>query len=239
MNLLLITPKDTIVNNILKISGRRAEHIFCVLRAKAGDQLRAGLLNGNLGTATVLEATKKEVTVQLDDFPNPPPAKVDFIPVIALPRPQSFKKTLHFIASSGIKKAIFTGADKVEKSYWNSSAMTPQAIEEELILGLEQGGTTTMPELLFRPSLKHYMASEEFRALTSDALCLIAQPRDAEKCPAQVTGKVVCAIGPEGGYREEEVSAFIQAGFKSVEIGQYILRVEFALSTLYGRLVPF
>ena len=83
MNLLLITPKDTVINNTLKISGRRAEHIFCVLRAKAGDQLRAGLLNGNLGTATVLEATKKEVTVKLDDFPNPPPEKVDFIPCTA------------------------------------------------------------------------------------------------------------------------------------------------------------
>lgn len=239
MNLLLITEHDQIENNTLHITGRRAEHIYCVIRAKAGDKLRAGMLNGRLGTATVLEAAKKEVTVQLDDFPIPPPAQVDFIPVIALPRPQSFKKTLHFIASSGIRKAIFTSADKVEKSYWKSSAMTPEAIEEELLLGLEQGGTTLMPELLFRPSLKHYMASEEFKDLTSDALCLIAHPRDAEKCPAQVTGRVVCAIGPEGGYREEEVTAFIQAGFKSVEIGQYIFRVEFALSTLYGRLVPF
>lgn len=239
MNLLLLTEKDKPENNILRINGRRAEHIYCVLRAKAGDKLRTGVLNGNLGTAIILDATKKEVTVQLDDFPLPPPDQKDLIPLIALPRPQSFKKTLHFIASSGIRKAIFTGADKVEKSYWKSSAMTPEAIQEELLLGLEQGGTTRMPELLFRPSLKHFMASDEFRSLTRDAVCLIAHPRDAQKCPAQLPGKVVCAIGPEGGYREEEVTAFQQAGFQCVEIGQHILRVEFALSCLYGRLVPF
>ena len=239
MNLLLLTPGEVTPGRVIELSGRRADHIFCVLHGKPGDMLRAGLLNGNLGNAEILESTRHRAVIRLGELDQPPPAGWDFIPIIALPRPQSFKKTLHFIASSGIRKAIFTGADKVEKSYWKSSAMTPQAIEEELILGLEQGGTTIMPELIFRQSLRHFMMSEEFRTLTENGLKLIAHPRNVAPCPAQVHGKVICAIGPEGGYRDEEVDAFVDAGFQSVEIGAHILRVEFALSCLYGRLVPF
>ena len=44
------------------------------------------------------------------------------------------------------------------------------------------------------------------------------------------------AIGPEGGFTPDEVAAFRANGYAPVTFGPHILRVEFALSFLAGRL---
>ncbi len=237
MNLFLVTPEEIKADRTVTVSGRRAEHIFCVLHAKEGHVLRAGVLGGGLGQAVVLASSRKEAVLQLDDLSQPPLPDRGIIPVIALPRPQSFKKTLHFIASAGIRTAYFIHSAKVEKSYWNSDAVKPEAVREELLLGLEQGGCTVLPDIRFRPSFRQFLASDELKELKQNRVALIAHPRNAVPCPSQMTEQSVIVIGPEGGFQDNEVTAFTDAGFLPVEIGPYILRVEFALSCLCGRLL--
>ncbi len=237
MNLLLLRESDRIADDLFRVEGRRAEHIKCVLRAKAGDTLRAGLLGGNLGTAELRKVEGRRAELSCPAFPVPPPPPSEIVPVISLPRPQSFKKTLHFIASAGIKKAFFTASAKVEKSYWKSGAMTPDAIEEELLLGLEQGVDTILPELEFRRSFRDFVSGGELAALAGADRKIVAHPMDgAPPCPHALPGRTWIAIGPEGGYTTEEVRAFLEAGFAPVTLGRRILRVEFALAFLCGRL---
>ena len=237
MNLLLLRESDRIADDLFRVEGRRAEHIKCVLRAKAGDTLRAGLLGGNLGTAELRKVERRCAELSCPAFPVPPPPPSEIVPVISLPRPQSFKKTLHFIASAGIKKAFFTASAKVEKSYWKSGAMTPDAIEEELLLGLEQGVDTILPELEFRRSFRDFVSGGELAALAETGRRIVAHPMDgAPPCPHALPGRTWIAIGPEGGYTTEEVRAFLEAGFAPVTLGRRILRVEFALAFLCGRL---
>lgn len=237
MNLLLLRESDRIADDLFRVEGRRAEHIKCVLRAKAGDTLRAGLLGGNLGTAELRKVERHCAELSCPAFPVPPPPPSEIVPVISLPRPQSFKKTLHFIASAGIKKAFFTASAKVEKSYWKSGAMTPDAIEEELLLGLEQGVDTILPELEFRRSFRDFVSGGELAALAGADRKIVAHPMDgAPPCPHALPGRTWIAIGPEGGYTTEEVRAFLEAGFAPVTLGRRILRVEFALAFLCGRL---
>ncbi len=237
MNLLLLQEKDRVSGDLFRVGGRRAEHIRCVLRAKPGDTLRAGLLGGNLGTAELRSVERGCAELSCPAFPVPVPPPSEIVPVISLPRPQSFKKTLHFIASSGIKKAFFIASAKVEKSYWKSTAMTPDAIEEELLLGLEQGVDTILPELEFRRSFRDFVSGGELAALAETDRRIVAHPMDgAPPCPHALPGRTWIAIGPEGGYTTEEVRAFLEAGFAPVTLGRRILRVEFALAFLCGRL---
>ena len=236
MNLLLLTEEDRTSPAEFRVSGRRAEHIHSVLRAKTGDFLRAGMLGGNLGTARLLSLDRNSAVVECLAFDRTPPSKISITPVISLPRPQSFKKTLHFIASAGIRKAFFIGSARVEKSYWKSGAVEPDAILDELRLGLEQGMDTVPPILEFQPSFRSFLkqiADTDFQRK------IIAHPVDnAPECPHAVSGEVCLAIGPEGGYMDAEVDAFRQIGFECVSLGPHILRVEFALSVLCGRLCP-
>ena len=241
MNLLLLHESDRLDKTRFLVSGRRAEHIRKVLRSVPGDVLRAGFYGGKLGFATVVKIGQdKAVELDCPVFEKDPPAKNRIVPIISLPRPQSFKKTLHFIASSGIGKVFFVGSARVEKSYWKSSAMEPEAIREELILGLEQGMDTVMPELKFYPSLRVFF-QQEADFLESCPMRLLAHPEPgAPGCPhaVETSGSLALAIGPEGGYTSEETAAFRSRGFECVTLGPFILRVEFALSVLCGKLTP-
>ena len=236
MNLLIVEGSSLSPNREFTVDGDHAEHIFCILHAKPGDTVRAGILGGGIGTARILETTRHSARLKLEDVSNPPPAPSNILPVIALPRPQSFKKTLHFIASSGIRRAVFFHAAKTEKSYWTSSCMAPDAIRSVLIEGLEQGCTTIQPELTFVRSLREFFQGGLSRELTDGATALIGHPVDAAPCPVSVPGDVVLAIGPEGGFTPDEVAAFRDNGYAPVSFGPHILRVEFALSYLAGRL---
>lgn len=237
MNLLIVKESDFISPGMIRVEGRRSEHIKCVLRAKEGDLVRTGFLGGNTTFAKVVKSERAFAELAVESFDSPPPQKTDIIPIIALPRPQSFKKTLHFIASAGVPKTYFIGAEKVEKSYWKSSALEQSAIGEELMLGLEQGMDTIMPQLEFRTSFREFMKSTEPAELSAGATCLIAHPgTDSAECPRALSGKVVLAIGPEGGFTEKEASVFRDAGFSQVTFGKHILRVEFALAFICGRI---
>ena len=236
MNLLIVEEGSLSPDREFTVGGDHAEHIFCILHAKEGDTVRAGILGGGIGTARILETSRHSARLRLEDVSDPPPPPSNILPVIALPRPQSFKKTLHFIASSGIRRAVFFHAAKTEKSYWTSSCMAQDAVRAVLIEGLEQGCTTVLPELTFVHSLREFFDSGLSAQLTNDAASLIAHPVDAAPCPVALPGKVVLAIGPEGGFAPGEVAAFRANGYAPVTFGPHILRVEFALSFLAGRL---
>lgn len=240
MNLLLLHDEDRIGETCFQVAGRRAEHIRKVLHAVPGDTLRVGMFGGRLGTASVKEIRRDAVILECASFDREPPEKNRIVPVISLPRPQSFKKTLHFIASSGIARACFVGSAKVEKSYWKSSAMEPESIRGELLLGLEQGMDTVLPELCFYPSLRDFFRQEK-DFLDHCERKLLAHPEPgAPGCPHSLDlhGHLALGIGPEGGYTQEETVLFRDRGFECVSLGPFILRVEFALSVLCGKLLP-
>ena len=240
MNLLLLHESDRLDDTRFLVSGRRAEHIRKVLHSVPGDVLRAGLFGGRLGSATVTGIGRdRGVELECPVFDQEPPTKNRIVPIISLPRPQSFKKTLHFIASSGIAKACFVGSARVEKSYWKSSAMAPDAIRDELILGLEQGMDVIPPELKFYHSLRDFFQQEQV-FLDRCSRRLLAHPEpEAPHCPhaVETAGSLALAIGPEGGYTPDETAAFKARGFECVTLGPFILRVEFALSVLCGKLI--
>ena len=240
MNLLLLHETDRLDATHFRVGARRAEHIRKVLHAVPGDVLRAGLFGGKLGSAVVLKADRNGVELECSTFDREPPPKNRIVPVISLPRPQSFKKTLHFIASSGIAKAFFVGSDRVEKSYWKSSAMEPEAIREEVILGLEQGMDVIEPELKFYHSLREFFSAEKDFLENCERKLLSHPEAEAPGCPhaLPLTGDLALAVGPEGGYTPQESAAFKEKGFECVTLGPFILRVEFALSVLCGKLMP-
>lgn len=241
MNLLLLKGEDRLEQDgFYHLEGRRAEHIYCVLHAREGDTLKAALPGGKIGMAKVVESSRKEAVVFCKEFTLACPAKNHIVPVISLPRPQSFKKTLHFIASGGISKAFFIGSAKVEKSYWKSSALAPEAIEEELLLGMEQGVDPIKPQLYFYPKIWDFFEQEK-AFLESCERKIIAHPYEtAQSCPhaLELSGPLALAIGPEGGYTSSEVQTFREKGFECITLGSHILRVEFALSVLCGKLIP-
>lgn len=236
MNLLLIKPDQVNPDGTFTASPEQSEHIACILHAQKGDRVKVGILGGRIGFAELMEPSKKRAVLKILSLDREPPQKKDLRFVIALPRPQSFKKCLHFLASAGIPEACFIQTARVEKSYWNSAAMTDDAIEKELFLGLEQGVDTIPPELHFFQSFREWKNSEFCQNFHGHRM--IAHPVNATPCPVSLQEPALVAIGPEGGFIPQELDIFRELGFECVELGAYILRVEFALAYICGRLTP-
>jgi len=235
MNLILLFEDDFVKDRQrVSLRGRRHEHVLNVHRASAGDRLSVGLLNGMIGTGAVtrIDDDALEMDIVLDRDPPPP---LDVTLILALPRPIVLKRILLSASSMGVKRIVLIHSRRVEKSYWNSPVLDEKKIKEQLILGLEQARDTIMPEVWLRQKFKPFV-EDDLPDMIKGTLPLVAHPGTSEPCPSQVNRPVTLAIGPEGGFMQYEVEMLEAAGFRSVNIGERILRVETAVPVLLSKL---
>ncbi len=234
MNLILLFQDDFIDKTIVRLQGRRLKHVLEVHRASVGDELCVGVLNGQIGVGkiTLLNQSTLEMEVRLER--TPPPA-LPLTLILALPRPKVLRRVLRSASSLGVKKIILLNCFRVEKSFWQSPFLSGAAVNEQLILGLEQGRDTVIPEVLLRPLFKPFV-EDEVPALVKGTLSLVAHPAAVAPCPRNIERPVTLAIGPEGGFIPYEIEKLIAGGFTLVQMGERVLSVETAVPALIARL---
>lgn len=234
MNLLLIRPDELDADGRVRVRGRRARHIVQVLGKGVGDTVRAGVLGGRMGSASIEVADGQGLglRVQLDEDP-PPKRPLDL--VLALPRPPVLRRLLQQVTAMGVRKIVLLHTARVEKSYWQSPALRPEAIAEQIELGLEQAVDTVPPVLEQARRFKPFVQDQVPSWVGSDTL-LVADPSGAAPCPSDALSRVVLAVGPEGGFVPFELDLWREAGARVVCLGPRILRVETAVIALLGRL---
>jgi len=235
MNLVIICQEDLAEDGITVIRDpRRVLHIQGVLRALPGDKIKVGLLNGRIGAGKILNSSPDKVELHVEFTSDPPPA-LPVTLIFALPRPKTYRKILQAASAMGVKKFIAIESWKVDKSYWNSPALSEEETREQFVLGLEQGGDTALPEITFKRRFKPFV-EDELPGIIRDKLPLLAHPGAVHNCPGNVAGPIVLCIGPEGGFTEYEVELLEKYGMHPVSIGTRILRTEFAVCAILGRL---
>jgi len=235
MNLILLLPDDGIDSaGRVRLRGRRLRHVLDVHRAAVGDELRVGLLGGGIGSGRVLLLTPDvlEMEVRLD---RPPPSPLPLALILALPRPKVLRRVLRTASSMGVKRIILLNARRVEKSYWQSPYLETSAMNEQLLLGLEQARDTVLPEIMTRPLFKPFV-EDELPGFVRNTLPLVAHPTATADCPRNTDRTVTLAIGPEGGFIPYEVEKFAGCGFTPIRLGERILSVETAVPALLARL---
>ena len=237
MNLLLLFADDFIANDRVHLSDRRFEHIRKIHRAKEGDQLTVGQIDGLIGLGTIERMDKNGIEISVS-FHQPPPKALPVHIILALPRPLMLKRSLQNMATMGVKKISLIHTARVEKSFWQSPELEDTKLKENLALGLEQAKDTRMPEIAFHKNF-NYFAKHSLPTFQNKTTCLIAHPGD-KPCPIAINQKseqeITLAIGPEGGFIRDEVDTFLANGFDAVSLGERILRVETAIPVLLARL---
>jgi RsmE family RNA methyltransferase len=230
MNLILLFDDDFIDDRRVRLTGRRLAHVTNVHRAAVGATLVVGMAGGRIGRGEVtrLDADALELDVTLDRDPPPP---LDVTLLLALPRPKVLNRVIAGATSMGVKRIVLMNAWRVEKSYWKSPRLSDENLLLQRVLGLEQARDTILPTIELQRFFRVFIES-----LTIDSLALVAHPGAADECPRDVKRPVTLAIGPEGGFIEEELASLERAGFRAVSIGERILRVETAVAALLARL---
>lgn len=235
MNLVLFSQTDFISDNLVAIRDtRRLKHITLVHQIKLGDTLKVGLINGKMGSGQVVLLNDNEIQLEValtQDSPKPLPVTL----VLALPRPKMLKRTLQTIATLGVKKIYLINSYRVEKSYWQTPLLEEDAIAEHLLLGLEQGCDTQLPEVHLIKRFKPFV-EDDLQNIVGETRALVAHPYTDLPCPAQINYAITLAIGPEGGFIPYEIDLLQKCGFTAVNLGERIMRVETVVPYLLGRL---
>ncbi len=235
MNLLLLEPAELAPDGTARLAGRRARHVVEVLRAAAGDRIQAGVIGGRMGEAEVRSVGPDELVLapRLDRDP-PPPSAVSLL--LALPRPKILRKVLQATAAMGVKRLVLLGSYRVEKSYFGSPLLEPEALRAELLLGLEQGRDTALPEVVIRRFFKPFL-EDELEACFPGRTRLLAHPAEAAplEALAPADAGAALAIGPEGGWTAYEAGALRARGFTPFTLGPRVLRVDVAVPFAIGQ----
>ncbi len=236
MNIILLEAADFVdeENRIVRIRGRRFEHIRHVCRAIVGERLRVGIINGQVGHGMIMRIDYESLEMEVNLY-EPPPPPLPVILIIALPRPKSLKKSIEAATTLGIKRIFIIETWRVEKSYWSSPVLYQETLREQMLLGLEQSRDTVLPVIEIRRRFKPFV-EDELTGLSAGSLKFVAHPRDAQPCPFNVQKPFVLMIGPEGGFISYEIEMLQNLGFIPITIGPRILRVETAIPAFIGRL---
>ena len=234
MNILIFSEQDLIASNLIRIADYRAEHLQRINKIKIGDTIKVGLLNGSIGPGIIrnIENIAVEIEFELNQQPPPPLAT---IAIVALPRPKMIRRILQSVASIGVKELYFINSFNVEKSYWQSPALTNDTIHQYLLSGLEQAIDTHLPKVYLKKLFKPFV-EDELPHLVSNKTALLAQPDSSSPCPAHLQSDTVVAIGPERGFIRYEIDKLVDTGFTPVNLGQRVLKVETALTFILGKI---
>ena len=232
MNQLIFTAAQKISHNRIKCLDYQHVHITNILKGAPDTLLKVAELNGLMGSARIASITESETILEIVELNKTPPPQIPLSIILALPRPQMMKRILQTVATMGVKDLILIQSNKVEKSFWQSPVLYEEEINRQIILGLEQGMATQAPKIHFHKRFIPFM-EDEISSYTQGKNGYLADMNThpiSEKCDKQKES--IFAIGPEGGFTENEVQRFVQAGFAPVQLGQRILKVETAITVV-------
>ena len=245
---------DEIVDGIATFGGARAAHVMNVLHGEVGQVLKTGEVNGKIGTGII----KSIETSCCGDLSSDQPANrptdhvrisvsvchceesirpwIDLI--LAPPRPRVMKRLLPQLATMGVGRIFLVGAKKVEKDFWGATLLKPENYRSLLIDGLMQAGTSILPTLETRRNFRKFV-KEELDALFPSSTRIIAHPSTSQTSQTSRTSRtsLLLAIGPEGGWTDEEVALLEEHGFARYSLGSRILRTDTATIALLAQLM--
>jgi len=237
----ILFEKSEITDGVAEFSGERAAHIVEVLHSEVGDTVKTGELDGRIGIGVVknIESVESKdgksyvIRLELSHTGESLQPWVDLI--LAPPRPRVFKRLLPQLAAMGVGDIVLVGAKKVEKAFWGATVLKEENYRPLLVDGLMQSGTTIVPRLELRRNFVRFIR-EELDSLYPDSTRIVAHPYNAEPIGEPPQGRLLIAIGPEGGWTDEEVDLLKSKGFQCRSLGGRILRTDTATIALLAKL---
>lgn len=234
MNILLLKPDELDGERRATVVDRRLVHLRDVLGAKPGDRLRAGVLGGGRFNAEVVELGNSRCILKLGDALEPlPEPTIDLL--LALPRPKCLRRLWPQMVAIGVGRIFIVNAEKVERNYWGSHLLDPAEYLPLVMEGLEQAGDTRIPEITISRRLKP-LVEDELGPAYVDGVKLVAHPQrcggSTERLDLSGKGRILVAVGPEGGWSEYELDLFEAQGFQRFGMGGRTLRTDTACLAL-------
>ena len=248
----ILFEKSEITDGVATFGGERAEHVMNVLHGEVGQILKTGEIDGPIGTSVITAISRPPssvlgplITVSCAHAEKSLSPWVDLI--LAPPRPRVMKRLLPQLATLGVGRIFLVGAKKVEKDFWGATLLKEENYRPLLVDGLMQAGTSLLPTLETRRNFRKFV-TDELDALFPASARIVAHPYGNLQPPTfnlppptsnlqPPTSNLLLAVGPEGGWTDEEVSLLEEHGFARYSLGSRILRTDTATIALLAQLM--
>lgn len=234
MNLILLDERDRPDEELVVVSDARATHLVEVLKVTPGDTVRIGRIDGPRGQATVESASAGRVTLRClfdDHTPHRPALDV----LLAVPRPKVMRRLWAQLAALGVGQIILTNAERVERPYFDTRVLTEECYRPLLVEGLQQARDTRLPIVSIHRQFR-ILVEDRLDTLFGGGRRLVADASGrmsvGDAIAADFAGRVLLAIGPEGGWNRFELDLLQRHGFQCVSMGPRTLRVDTACIAL-------
>lgn len=236
MNLVLLEPDELQADGTAILTGRRARHVREVLRTNPGDEIHLGVVDGPLGTATVVSAGPELRLRCVLSSVVPPVPRVDLL--LALPRPKTMNRLWPVLAALGVGRILVSNAWKTERCYFDTHVLGPAHVRAGLLEGLEQARDTRLPRVSVHRRIRK-LVEDDLAEAGPHALRLVAHPGEKSLpfdrlAALSRESRVLLAVGPEGGWIPSELELLGRHGFETVSWGPRTLRTDTACIALLG-----
>jgi 16S rRNA (uracil1498-N3)-methyltransferase len=211
---------------IVELPKDTASHLAKVLRARSGDELILFSGDGREYVGAIENVRGSRVTASVGNA-----VEVDRESPCAITLVQCVPRgdRMDFI----VQKATELGVTRIVPVLSQRSVVRLDANQAEskaahwravIVNACEQCGRNRLPAIDAPVSLLNYLGSSP-----STSARLVLEPElESAATPSDLDVGVEIAIGPEGGFADDELDAFRIAGFVRVKLGPRILRTETA-----------
>jgi 16S rRNA (uracil1498-N3)-methyltransferase len=224
------------------LAGAEAHHLLHVMRGKVGD--RATLFDGSGAefTAEVVACRRAEVDFRIverreADSELPFPLTV----AAAIPKGDRQKWLVEKLVELGVTRLVPLAT---ERSVAVPSSGALERLERAVIEASKQCGRNRLMEIAAAVPWGEYVKSaggspETARPQPPIAYHLFAHPggRSIAELQLNEPRPTTIAIGPEGGWTDDEAALAIEQGWQTIDLGRRLLRVETAAVALVSHIV--
>jgi len=212
------------------LSEETSRHCIQVLRMKIGEKLHLTDGKGNLFTASIAEADKKNCAVKIEssNFTKKKAKKI-CIAVSLIKNANRFEWFLEKATEMGVTEIIPLLCSRTERQHFRFDRMN-----NILIAAMLQSQQTWLPVLQMPTSLQIVIDQSSYIQK------LIAHCEENEKKTLgqlKIENNVQMLIGPEGDFTWDEIKSAIQKNYLPVSLGNTRLRTETAGITAAALLI--
>jgi 16S rRNA (uracil1498-N3)-methyltransferase len=205
-----------------RLTGPEAHHLTRVMRGQIGDEITLFDGSGFEFTGKIAGIAKDRVELEIVDrrlVDRELPHSVTL--AVALPKGDRQKVLVEKLVELGVTRLIPL---VTERGVAQPVESARERLARSVIEASKQCGRNRLMEISPPVDVERLLQSTP-----ETVLRLVAHPGDRQLAElGSVSGDIVAAVGPEGGFTAEEVSAFDQAGWNRVALGSRILRIETA-----------
>jgi len=218
--------EQPISDDIISIDGDEAKHILAVNRLGIGDDVVLFDGSGHEFVGKICETGKRSLKVEIIEKQSiSRETKCELTLAVALPKGDRQKQLVEKLVEAGVHKLLPLNCSR---SVAKATEKSLEKLNRRVIEASKQCGRNVLMQIASPADFKDLVEADMGTCKKFVAHPTDHQPNELAEVGQTEAAKYLVAIGPEGGFSQEEIDVAISNDWQTVRLGPTIMRVETA-----------